>query len=77
VAAVGLPAGLTAPAVGATLVVIGPGGTRTTLTVRSRTTSDAAAAKATVNTVGKGPRLVLVRTDPTTGQVLVVVATPP
>ncbi len=74
VAAIGLPAGLPAPAVGGTLVLIGSDGTRTTLTVRSRATTDPAAAKVAATTAGTGPRAVLLRTDPATGQVLVIVA---
>ena len=73
-AAIGLPAGLAAPGVGATLVVVAPDGSPTTLTVRSSTTTDPAAAQAAVTTTGKGARVVLVRTDPATGAVLVVIA---
>jgi cell wall-associated NlpC family hydrolase len=73
-AAIGLPPGVVAPAVGDTVTVAGPAGARTVLTVRSVTTTDAADAKVAAHLLGSGPRVVLLRTDPATGTVLVVVA---
>jgi cell wall-associated NlpC family hydrolase len=60
---------------GATVVVTGPGGARTTLAVASVRTVDAATAKTLSRTIGKGPRVVLLRTDAATGRVLVITAT--
>jgi hypothetical protein len=58
---------------GATVVVTGPGGVTTTLTISSVRTTDAATAKSASRTVGSGPRVVLLQTT-ADGQVLVVVA---
>ncbi len=60
---------------GATVVVTGPGGAKTTLAVASVRTVDAATATSLSRTIGKGPRVVLLQTDPATGQVLVITAT--
>ncbi len=59
----------------ATVVVTGPGGARTTLTVASVRTVDAATVNSLSRTTGKGPRVVLMQTDAATGQVLVITAT--
>ena len=76
-AAVTLDSGVATGALqaGTTVLLTGPGGARTTLTVSSVSTTDAATAETASRTVGSGPRLVLLQVDPATGKVLVVTAT--
>lgn len=59
---------------GGTVTLRGEDGTTTTLTIRSRVTLDAAAAADRAAGRGESLRLVLLRTDPATGEVLVVIA---
>ncbi|MDN5929824.1 MAG: hypothetical protein L0I24_01925, partial [Pseudonocardia sp.] len=65
---------VSALAPGATVTLWGEDGTTTELTIRSRDTLDAAGAADRAAGRGEGLRLVLLRTDSATGEVLVVIA---
>jgi hypothetical protein len=59
---------------GGTVTLRGGDGTTTELTIRSRDTLDAAGATGRASGRGESLRVVLLHTDPATGEVLVVIA---